>query len=310
MKLLVFHTLLAASILSLATGVRAQKAPEAGYVFPPGGKAGTTVHVHLGGYDWTPDMEFFVLDKRVKLIPTGGPGPILVPGPPYWFGAKGRIVALPLPREVPAKVVISADMPPGPVYWQAANANGGTSAGIFIVGNGGEVIENERRKSPQLLPQLPVTVSGRIRKIEEVDRYRFIAPKDGPITCELLARRLGAKFLGVIEVRDKKGQVVADVAGTSGMDPCLTFAAKAGAEYVVSIHDIDFGGDRSYVYRLTITPGPRVVGAIPAAGRPGETREVEFVGIGVASGAAKLESVKRRVIFPSAATGSSFDYRL
>jgi hypothetical protein len=52
-----------------------------------------------------------------------------------------------------------------------------------------------------------------------------------------------------------------------------------------------------------------VVAAIPAVGRRGETRDVEFVVIGVASGGAKLESVKRRVTFPRAAD-STFAYRL
>src|SRR5262249_15364525 len=153
--------------------LHAQKPPEAGYIFPSGGKAGTTVEVRLGGYDWTPDMEFFTLDSRIKLTPTAAPGPILIPGPPYWFGAKGRLTQLPLPREVPAKLVIPPDFPPGPIYWQAANANGCTSAGVFMVGTGTEVTEDERRKEPQLLATLPVTVSGRIMKIEEVDRYRF-----------------------------------------------------------------------------------------------------------------------------------------
>jgi hypothetical protein len=299
-----------AVLLSAACTARAQKAPEAGYVFPPGGKAGTTVEVRLGGYDWTPDMDFFTLDPRVKLIPSGPPGPILIPGPPYWFGARGRIVALPLPREVPAKFVLPADMPAGPVYWQAANANGCTSTGVFVIGTGPEVVEDERRKAPQPLPSLPVTVSGRLMKIAEVDQYRFTSPRDGPITCELMARRLGARFLGILEVRDREGRVIADASGTNGTDPSLTFAAKAGAEYVVSLHDVDFGGDRSYVYRLTVTPGPRVAGALPAAGRRGETREVEFVGVGVATGAAKLESVKRRVTFPATPTASAFDYRL
>ena len=283
----------------------AQKAPEAGYLFPAGGKAGTTIDVRLGGYDWTPDMEFFVHDRRIKLTPSGPPGPILIPPPPYWFGAKGRIGSLPLPREVPAKLVIPADMPAGPIFWQAANANGVTSAGVFIVGIGAEVVEDENRKTPQLLATLPITVSGRLLKNEEVDRYRFVAAKDGPITCDLMARRLGAKFLGIVEVHDSKGRLIADALGTSGTDPSLTFAAKAGAEYVVSIHDIDFGGDRSYVYRLSVTPGPRIVGAIPAAGKRGATRDVEFV---VDTGAEKLASIKRKVAFP--ATGDAFDYRL
>jgi hypothetical protein len=313
----------AAMLAILAASSQGQKAPDVGYIFPPGGKAGTTVEVRIGGYDWTPDMEFFVLDNRIQLIPTGPPGPILIPPPPYWFGAKGRIVASPLPREMPARLVLPPNFPPGPVHWQAANANGGTSMGVFIVSNGPEVVEelpglNVAKEgdrggagTAQLLTSLPMTVSGRLMKIEEVDRYRFVAPpKDGPITCDLMARRLGAKFLGVLEVRDRDGRVVADAAGTNGMDPSLTFAAKANAEYVVNIHDVDFGGDRSYVYRLTVTPGPRVVGALPAAGKRGETREVEFVGIGLATGAMKLESVKRQVTFPADAAARSFDYRL
>jgi hypothetical protein len=305
MKRTLVQMLVAAIYATLIPSVHAQKAPEAGYIFPAGGKAGTAIEVRLGGYDWTPDMEFFVHDKRVQLVPAGPPGPILIPPPPYWFGAKGRIAALPLPREVPAKLVIPADVPAGPVYWQVANANGCSEARVFIVGAGPEVVEDESRKTPQLLPALPMTVSGRLVKNEEVDRYRFVAPKDGPITCELMARRLGAKFHGIIEVHDGKGRLVADALGANGADPSLTFAAKAGTEYVVNIHDIDFGGDRSYVYRLSVTPGPRVVGAIPAAGKRGETREVEFV---VDSGAAKPESIKRKITFP--ATGTTFDYRL
>jgi len=295
-------------VFAIVPCARAQKAPEVGYIFPAGGKAGTTVDVQLGGYDWTPDMEFFVHDKRTQLIPTGPPGPILIPPPPYWFGAKGRIAALPLAREVPARLVIPADLPGGPLPWQAANANGCTAAGVFILGTGREVVEDEGRTGPQPLARLPVTVSGRLLKNEEVDCYRFTAPRDGPITCELMARRLGAKFLAVMAVRDSNGQVMADVAGTGGTDPSLTFAAKANLQYVLSIHDADFGGDRSYVYRLTITDGPRVLGTLPAAGRRGETREVEFVGIGVASGGAKLESLKRTIAFP--ATGNTLDYRL
>jgi hypothetical protein len=305
MRIAVLSILTLACLITNVPPVRAQKSPEAGYIFPAGGQAGTTIDVCIGGYDWTPDMEFFVHEKRVQLVPTGPLGPILIPPPPYWFGAKGRIAALPLPREVPAKLVVAADVPPGPIYWQAANANGCTEARVFIVGAGAEIVEDENRKTPQLLAGLPMTVSGRLLKNEEVDRYRFVAPKDGPITCELMARRLGARFFGIIEVHDDKGRLVADALGAGGGDPSLTFAAKAGVEYVVSMHDIDFGGDRSYVYRLCVTPGPRVVGAMPAAGRRGETRDVKFI---VDTGAARLDSIKRKVTFP--ASGTALDYRL
>src|SRR5438105_2865837 len=108
MKRCLIPPMVAAVSLLVIPSIYAQKGPDAGYVFPAGGKAGTTIDVRLGGYDWTPDIEFFVHDKRVKLIPTGPPGPILMSPPPYWFGAKGRMVSMPLPREVSAKLSLPA----------------------------------------------------------------------------------------------------------------------------------------------------------------------------------------------------------
>jgi len=140
--------LAAFALLAFNTPASAQLVPEVGYVYPPGGKAGTTVRVHLGGTEWTPDMQFFVHDKRVKLEILGPPGELLIPPPPYWFGAKGRLSALPLMRERPAKFTLPADMPAGPVRWQAANANGVTSTGVFVVGTGTELVGHLPRSWP------------------------------------------------------------------------------------------------------------------------------------------------------------------
>ncbi|MGV3724764.1 MAG: hypothetical protein ACO1SX_28025, partial [Actinomycetota bacterium] len=288
----------------------AQKAPEMGYVYPPGGRAGSTVDVRLCGYDWTPDMQFFTLTPGVKLEITGPPGPILVPPPPYWFGAKAYLTALPLPREVPARLTLPANLPPGPIRWQAANANGGTATGVFLVSapsEGTEVLENPRRRAPQPLPSLPAVVNGRLEKIEEVDRYRFTAARPGPVTVELTARGLGAAFNGMVEVRDSSGRMVADAADTTANDLTVTFNASAGTEYTLSLHDVDFRGDRSYVYRLNVRPGPRVLAALPAAGTRGETRSVEFL---LDTGAKALERVKREVRFPSEPETSAFTYNL
>ena len=80
------------------SNVLAQKAPELGYVFPPAITLGETKQVTLGGYDFTPDMEFFVHGDNVSLKTEGPPGDFLVPGPPYWFGEKGSSPAFPIPR--------------------------------------------------------------------------------------------------------------------------------------------------------------------------------------------------------------------
>ena len=301
---------LATALLLLSSAVFAQKAPEAGYVYPPGGAAGLSTDVRLGGYDWTPDVQVFVSDPRIELELLGLPGDILVPPPPYWFGPKSTSPGWPIPRETPARLTVPADVPPGPVRWTVANANGGSTHGVFYVGDTAEALEDERARSPQELPALPCTVNGRIIKLEDVDRFRFRAAGTGPVTCELFARRLGANFNGVLEVRDSAGRLLADAADTAGRDLALTFATTAGEEYTLSLFDLDFRGDWSFVYRLRVAAEPRIVTAIPAAGRRGETREVRFVGYGIASGAAAMESVASQVTFPADPAAAIYSHRL
>jgi hypothetical protein len=281
-----------------------------GYAFPPGGKAGSTVPVQLGGSDWTPDMQFFVHDTRVKLEVISKPGEILMPEPPYWFGIQSFTNDPRLPREVSARFVIPSDFPPGPVRWSAANANGGGSGGVFIVGNGKELAEMENRKGPQELQKLPITINGRLGRIEEVDRYHFRADHTGPVTCDLMARHLGSDFHGVIAIHDERGSNVADVVDSEGRDPILTFVAEKGRTYTVSVRDLDHRGYRNFTYRLALTAGPRVITAIPAAGKRGETRNVEFIGVGIASGQSKLESVTKSVSYPTDPKQMIFTYQM
>jgi hypothetical protein len=289
---------------------RAQLAPEIGYMHPAGAQAGTITEVTLGGYDWTPDIQLFVHDPRIKLELIGPLSPVLVPEPPHWFGFKARGPAWPLPREVKARLTIPADIPPGMVRWQVANANGASPPAVFHVGAAPEITENANRKSAQTLPALPVTVSGQIRRIEEIDRYVFQVPRAGPVTIQLLARQLNSPLHAMLKVRDAQGRVILDAADTEGRDLSLTTIAQADTRYEISLHDLDFAGDRSYIYRLTLTAGPQVTAAYPAAGPRGKTQPIEFVGIGVATGNNTLESVTREVTFPSAPDIQSFAYAL
>ena len=236
--------------------------PQIGYVYPSGGKAGTVVDVRIGTYDWTPDMQLFVHDQRVKMEFTGPAGePILTP-PPYWFGQKAGQVQPPLPREVPARITLPADLPPGPIRWQVANANGGSNVGTFAVSDMAEVIEPEKNSAVITLPALPVTMSGRITKITEIDVYQFTVPTAGLIVCRL-EDRLGQRFNGLLTIRDAAGKLVADMADTTGEGAVVRFMAQANATYTASVNDVDFFGDRGFVYRLSIARTPQVVTMLP-----------------------------------------------
>jgi len=298
------------SLFDSAAIVSAQTPPAIGYMYPPGGQAGQTVDVVLGGYDWTPDMQLFVHDERIKLEILSPPGQVIVPEPPYWFGKKARRPPFLLPRETLARLTIPADIYPGIVRWQAANANGATASGRFVVSDGPELIEIGDRQQAQLLTALPVTISGYIKKIEEVDRFRFIAEKSGPVTCSIVARKIGSPLNAALEIHGSTGQKISGAVDTAGNDVAVTFAAQAKQSYTVSVYDIDFRGNRSFVYRLSIAAAPRVVAAIPAAGQRGKNQSVEFVGYGISTGAAKLETVTRTISFPADKSIKSFSYRL
>ena len=288
----------------------AQHPPGMGYVFPCGVESGQTTEVILGGYDWTPDMQIFVHDSRISLEIVGHPGPVIVPEPPYWFSKKARRPPFLLPRETAARVTVPDDVPPGIVTWQAANANGATAIGRFVVTGTPRVTDSGKRSKPQPLPALPVCVAGQIRHIREVDRYSFRCTQSGPVTCAVIARQIGSPLSPVLEIRDQAGQIVSEAADTAGHDTALTFAATADQTYVVSVYDVDFRGNRSFTYQLSILPGPRVVAAIPSIGRRGESRRVEFVGYGIATGRSQLESVHRDVTFSAGDGQDMFDYCL
>jgi len=289
---------------------RAQLAPEVGYLLPTGGTPGQSAEVVVGGYDWTPDMQLLVHDPRVKLELLGPPGPVLVPEPPYWFGSKARGYAWPLPREFPARLTLAGDLPPGLVTWQAANANGVSPPARLHVSPFPAVSEQFPRRGVQRLPSLPVAVAGQIRRLEEIDEYEFSVSRAGPVTLEIVARRVNSPLHAMIQIRDPAGRTLLDVADTEGRDFTTSFTAQPGVNYRLSLHDLDYAGDRSYVYRLLLHEGPLVLAAYPAGGRRGEARPIEFVGWGLATGAAALESVTQNISFPADPQLTSFTARI
>ena len=303
-------------VLLTTTSGWAQKAPELGYVYPPVVRVGQTTKVKLGGYDFTGDMQFFVHHSTIKLETDGKPGPFLVPKPPYWFGEKARGTAFPIPREIDATIKVPSSTNPGLVRWQVANANGASKPAIFYVSNTREIIEQRLRKEPQDVGTLPVAVSGRLQRITEVDRYTFRATKDGIHTAELFAQRLGSNFHAILEARDAQGKVLSSTADTEGIDTALSFKVKKGQQYEIRLHDVDFRGNRSYVYRLALTPSSRILATIPASVQRGKPTDVTFIRAGLKPVTKKVtnpesisisdltESVEPKLKVPGAVTGT------
>ncbi len=233
------------------------QAPELGYLFPPAVERGTTTDVQLGGYNFTPDMQFFVHASGLNLQVTGAPGEFLVTPRPYWEGPRIYTTALPIAREIPATLKVPASQPVGLVHWQAANANGPTSMATFYVSDIREMVEQRFHNEAIHLGSLPVGVSGRFSRLTEIDRYQLTASTTGPLHLDVWARRLGSNMNVAIQVTGPGGQKLVDRVDTLGKDLQVSFPAQQGEVYTITLHEADFRGAAQFVYRLACSQEPR-----------------------------------------------------
>ena len=237
------------------------QAPELGYLFPPAVERGTTTDVQLGGYNFTPDMQFFVHAPGFNLQVTGPPGEFLVTPRPYWEGPRIFTTALPIAREIPARLEVPATQPVGLVHWQAANANGPTAMATFYVSDIHEIVEQRFHHEVIHIGSLPVGVSGRLSRLTEVDRYQLTASQTGPLHLDVWARRLGSNMNVAIQVTGPEGQKLVDRVDTLGKDLQASFPARQGEAYTITLHEADFRGAAQFVYRLACSQEPPQVAA-------------------------------------------------
>jgi hypothetical protein len=232
------------------------QAPQLGYVFPPAVERGTTTDVQLGGYDFTPDLQFFVYATGLNLQVTGPPGEFLITPRPYWVGPRIFTAALPIAREIPATLKVPASQPVGLVHWQAANANGPTTMATFYVSDIREMVEQRFHNEVINVGSLPVGVSGRLSRLTEIDRYQLTASKTGPLHLDVWARRLGSNMNVALQVTGPGGQKLVDRVDTLGKDLQASFPARQGQAYTITLHEADFRGAAQFVYRLACSQEP------------------------------------------------------
>ena len=303
-----WHALSVVFLSLVPLAASAELPPEIGYLFPSGARAGESRDVILGGYDATADMEILPHDPGVRIEITGAASRVLIPDPPHLFGYKARANDRPCPREFPARITLPADFPPGLHRYWIANANGVSPPGVFHVSRFPTVVEDREREGLQLLPELPLVIDGQIGRTAEIDRYRFTVRDSGPVSIDLVARRLLSPLHALLRVTDTHGAVLLDVADTAGRDLSVSFPGKAGETYDLSIHDIDYAGDRSSVYRIELATGPRdeatPVSDIPETVAPEGTAEIAVPAPPVAvTGRFEGEGTSREVVVDLPAGG-------
>ena len=269
--------LLAGMLVALSLKAFAES-PSATYIFPAGGQRGTKVSFRIGG--------MFLYDKApLEML---GPGVTATSDikqtETIWF--EGPLIRQPAsqaaenyPKDYAGEVTIAADAPLGFRRWRVWNAGGITPLARFVVGDLPEIIEDEIDGEP--IPvgvTLPVTINGRIFPREDVDIWTFEAAAGQAITCSLAAAEFGSPLKARMEVRSPGGKPLAETTGTSAGDVRLKFVATDSGKHEVRVHDVQFGGLQTYVYRLTVTSGPWLESVYPLGGQRGTDVKLEGLG--------------------------------
>ena len=270
---------LLALVLGLAQPILADT-PIASYIFPAGGRRGTTVEFRVGGLNLNSKASFEMLGPGVEAEAT------IRRVETVWF--EGPIIPIPdsqqpedYPKDYAGRVTLSPNAAPGPRAWRLWTAQGASGSLPFIVGDLPEVVERELDRDPVPEPvTLPVTVNGRIFPREDVDLWSFPLRKGEVLTAQVAAGRLGSPLEPWFEALDSDGRRVAESSpvSSSAIDSRLAFVAPRDGTYTVKIYDVNIKGGQNFVYRLTLATGPSVARVFPLGGRRGS--EVHFAAEG------------------------------
>ncbi len=270
------------SLLPLvAAAVEALRAdePAALYVFPAGGRRGTTVEARIGGMNLHEECPLHWHGRGVSAPPT------IRRTQTVRF--EGPVIPLPdsqraenYPSDYSATLEIAADAALGVQTWRVATSQGVTAALPFVVGDDPEVVEAETDGVPiPVLVALPVTANGRIYPREDVDEWSFALRRGQTVRLEVNAARLGSPLDAQLQVVDAAGRVLATDGARSGADPSVVFTAPADGTYRARIYDTGYAGLQTFVYRLTISDRPYVSSVFPLGGRRGAATRFELAGV-------------------------------
>ena len=224
-------------------------------VFPPGGKAGTSVEVTVTGND---------LDDTTRL----------------WFSnpsvtSTQKFSADGLPEPGKFVVTIASNATCAACDTRIVGRFGISNPRAFIIGHSAEVLAPSTNSAPASAAEIaPETiVNGRVSPGVPA-WYKFTAKKGQRLFVESMAASIDSRMDATLVLQDAAGREVA-LDRTSGL---IDFTAPADGEYRIRVADFLYRGGDDYFYRLALTSGPRVDFVLPPAGLAGSTNSYTLYG--------------------------------
>lgn len=276
------------------------------WVFPMGGKAGTTFDVRTGGANQEEATRLLFshpgITAQVKTAPVN------------------EFLPEPLPQPGQFTVTIAPDVPAGLYNVWVVGRFGVSNVKTFAVSHSEELVDDGSNHSIQSARTIPVgsvvngTVEGR-----QLDYYRVHLAAGQRVLVECWAQRIDSRANVTIVLFDSNGNELARDTETDGYDPLIDFQPKQEGDYFIGLYDFYYGGGNEYFYRLSVHQGPRVDFVLPLAGQQGAQGEFHIYGRNLPNGTADgrmavrgtpLESIVITAAVPSEAPAGGLTFML
>ena len=237
--------------------------PVVNYVFPAGGRIGSTVLANLNGTfpDWPPKI--IVNSTDIK----------------FEFNEKDKV-----------SIKVDSKASPGPKLFRIFNKDGISAPKAFWVGTIPEIEEIEPNNSylkPQSIGTGPVLINGKLGIAGDTDSFSVDAKKGQTIVAHLMGNHgLDSPMDAAMQILSPDGFILAENHDRVGLDPFIAFVAPNDAAYRVRVFafpstpdtTIRFSGADTYIYRLTITTGPYVDHIFPLTMQTGKAQNLQLKG--------------------------------
>ena len=244
------------------------------FVFPAGGRRGTTVQTVATGADLGGDAAATSVWVSGK-------------------GVTGKVLAFKDPTHANLELTIAPDAALTEREIRLITAGGVSNRFRFYVGDIPEINElepNSEKTQPQVLPALPVVVNGQITDTDR-DYFRFHARAGQKLLLSVLGRAIvpfianavPGWFDPCLTVYDASGEQIAYADDFRiRPDPVMFLEVPKDGDYTVELRDIIFRGRPDFIYRLTIGELPFVTDIFPLGGQAGTTAHLQLHGYNLA----------------------------
>lgn len=266
---MMFSRLPRATLMSLGIALlglwpaRAQlPTPRLTTIFPPGGRAGTTVEVSVAGVDLDEASRLHFSRSQISAQPK--------------LNTKG------LPEMNRFVVTIPANTPPGVADARLVGRFGISNPRAFVIGDRPESILSvtNSRADTAFTMALNGVVHGRMTT-NCAAWFKFTARQGQRVLVRCQGREIDSRLEESLSLHDPAGRELA----RNRRGGLLDFTAPADGDYRVKLHDTTFRGGDEYWFRIGISTAPWIDFIHPSAGLAGTTNKYTVYGRNLPGGA-------------------------